>query len=1008
MTLVAPDDVPELAGGAFLKPFVKKGVKNLGELYDSLKGKTTTTAVKTEEEIADEAFKLGKKFAEEPYISKTGRKEGSTLGDYGWSSWSGVTPYNEKKWDEALRLRTKFSKEEEVQKLKKYPNQSIKEFDDTPYYHGSQVHNIKRLSLHPEDKKTRELVEDTFGSYSNKMWVEGIYITKNVNDAKLYGEGVGAVYKVNHKKGLKIFYEGQPDKNKISKKVENAFFAHLTRLMKEQNGKDYPTITKGSNSHMDGKWEDFKEKNSLHSSELMTYGNGRDKSRFYQEAGYDAVDSSSGAIHRVPGTMHTNELIILNPDDLIIRETKNIKKVGIDKFKKGGTLTTEDFKNSLTFKNSKKFKTSLRQMAEGGVNVALSGEEWVEENPDFDYSKTSDLNRRYLEHYHNNILDNNLQSVDETGKTNTMLLSTIERDGKYYILPSYDPLTQSQIQTASEIYNLNKEAVENGLSVGYPSEEIAQRELNKLRTSITEDREKNLRELEEFDDRPPSNWFEGLLDEDKDSVLKNQEEKNLEEQMEKILERGDPAYSMAEGGTFNNQPYDLTDYSTEVWPPDKNFIRYLVGQGLALGIGDELEAFVRSKLGDKTYKENISTIKSEMKKYKEENPATALGAEIVGGIGTGWGIYKGLGKLGMKGWQRLVGSGAVETGTYAAGAPEHFLGGDTAEVYGGTKEDRIMSGLLGTGVGAAIGPIFGGAVGTVKYVGKKVFELGDNMFKSFSSTAKRNIINNMPEGEGTGSAKLFHTDSGHVPEEAMPYRPKEERLLEAGAGEPSYGLYHIPLTKFIKNQKLSLALDKDYSKSYAMGLGDPEGTIGFLYEVSIPKNVLKNLFDPFNERHIRIFKRRVMQMLEDGDITEVGFVWNKVHDKDLFIQKHFINPMQLRQGNQGSSSVQLYQNYAILESKTVTHILKKDGFTGTWQKEGGWTGKGTGKEWQFDQIQIFDGSSVDIITANTKKVIRRGGKDTEDIRLELDDYVPEKNIKTAVERQGPALDDFRE
>ena len=274
--------------------------------------------------------KVGRKIddTDAPYYIKESRVEGELLDNY-------RNPYNEKNWDEALELRTKLAKKKEANKLKNNSTKTITEFDSTPYYHGSQIHNIKQLELPPTDKNIRKGVEKTFGSYSNPMWLDGIYITKNLKDSVEYAKSLGAVYKVNHVKDLKTWYEGQPKKNIMSKKIEDAFFAHLTRVMKKQDGEDYPTITKGSNNHFDGKWEDFKEKNSLHSHQLITYGNGKEKNLFYQEAGFNAVDSSTGAI---PGTTHTNELIILNSDDLIIKETKNIKEVKPNKFKTGGTI----------------------------------------------------------------------------------------------------------------------------------------------------------------------------------------------------------------------------------------------------------------------------------------------------------------------------------------------------------------------------------------------------------------------------------------------------------------------------------------------------------------------------------------------------------------------------------------------------------------------------------------------------------------------------------------------
>ena len=52
-------------------------------------------------------------------------------------------------------------------------------------------------------------------------------------------------------------------------------------------------------------------------------------------------------------------------------------------------------------------------------------------------------------------------------------------------------------------------------------------------------------------------------------------------------------------------------------------------QGLSFGTADE-EAALRSLMGDETYAENLSDIRSEIKDFAEKNPKTALGLELVG------------------------------------------------------------------------------------------------------------------------------------------------------------------------------------------------------------------------------------------------------------------------------------------------------------------------------------------------------------------------------------------
>ena len=114
----------------------------------------------------------------------------------------------------------------------------------------------------------------------------------------------------------------------------------------------------------------------------------------------------------------------------------------------------------------------------------------------FNNSTVSALNKDYLQNYHNSILKNNLEAIDKQGKTNTMLLSTVGEDNKHYILPSYDPSTKKGLKNAKDIINLNRKAIDTGLVIGYPSKDIAETELKKIRLDILQDR-KNVSKLNE-------------------------------------------------------------------------------------------------------------------------------------------------------------------------------------------------------------------------------------------------------------------------------------------------------------------------------------------------------------------------------------------------------------------------------------------------------------------------------------------------------------------------------
>lgn len=115
-----------------------------------------------------------------------------------------------------------------------------------------------------------------------------------------------------------------------------------------------------------------------------------------------------------------------------------------------------------------------------------------------------------------------------------------------------------------------------------------------------------------------------------------------------------------------------------------------LGQGLALGFGDEIEAGVRSMLpGGKSYDEELAYARALQDKFAEQSPYLNFGAQAASGLVPGAGIGK-LASLGMKGASRLrqlMGAGAAEGALFGAGTAEGGLG------------DR----LLGAGVGATLG-----------------------------------------------------------------------------------------------------------------------------------------------------------------------------------------------------------------------------------------------------------------------------------------------------------------
>jgi len=94
-----------------------------------------------------------------------------------------------------------------------------------------------------------------------------------------------------------------------------------------------------------------------------------------------------------------------------------------------------------------------------------------------------------------------------------------------------------------------------------------------------------------------------------------------------------------------------------------NLVR-TAGQGLSFGFGDELEARVRASIGDGEYQKNLTKIRSEISKFAEENPKTAIAAEIGGSLPTAALGGAGLARLGVKGAMKV---GGIEGAAYGFG-----------------------------------------------------------------------------------------------------------------------------------------------------------------------------------------------------------------------------------------------------------------------------------------------------------------------------------------------------
>ena len=141
-----------------------------------------------------------------------------------------------------------------------------------------------------------------------------------------------------------------------------------------------------------------------------------------------------------------------------------------------------------------------------------------------------------------------------------------------------------------------------------------------------------------------------------------------------------------------------------------NLARTAVGQGALLGFGDEVEAGLRTGfglLGD--YSGTRDEIRGQVKDFAAENPATALAAEIGGGLLTG-------GVGGARAAGTAIGRKVLEkAGTAGLAAGIGATEGAIAGVGSGeTAGERLAGGAVGATLGGALGAAAPAAIGAVK------------------------------------------------------------------------------------------------------------------------------------------------------------------------------------------------------------------------------------------------------------------------------------------------------
>lgn len=164
----------------------------------------------------------------------------------------------------------------------------------------------------------------------------------------------------------------------------------------------------------------------------------------------------------------------------------------------------------------------------------------------------------------------------------------------------------------------------------------------------------------------------------------------------------------------------MSDYTTGI-------AREFSEQGLGMGWGDEAEAWLRSKLGDDSYEQNLKQINQEAGQFSKEHPVLAPALEFAGGaapLAASYLIPGGQAASPLASARTLGTLAKLAENPYVRGA---VTGAGTGLISGSGaagSDKRIEGGIggavLGAGLGATIPAAIRGGSGLVDYAKQRI------------------------------------------------------------------------------------------------------------------------------------------------------------------------------------------------------------------------------------------------------------------------------------------------
>jgi len=128
-----------------------------------------------------------------------------------------------------------------------------------------------------------------------------------------------------------------------------------------------------------------------------------------------------------------------------------------------------------------------------------------------------------------------------------------------------------------------------------------------------------------------------------------------------------------------------------------------LAQGATFGFADELEALTKSLVGQGTYEQNLAALELAKQKFGQQNPKTALGTEIAGGLPYALLPFLGTARYAQMAREAspLVRAGVTAGASAVTGAVTGALGGAGAAGVGERMAGAQAGGTLGGIVGGA-------------------------------------------------------------------------------------------------------------------------------------------------------------------------------------------------------------------------------------------------------------------------------------------------------------------